>query len=267
MAANKPNNRQGAIRKKQKTPRKTIAWGSIFAKAKVLLVVAVVLSGLGFVSIGVFNQAQSLLATPISSVEVQGVLKYQDKKAIKIIVNKYAAKGFMKTNLKALQQELLALPWIAKAVIKRKPDNALELVLEEEKVLAVFNKKSLVNQYGELITPKTLPENNGLLAVFGDSHEKALNVLQDVQPHFAKQNQQIKSLHLKGNRSVSVQLENGVWVSLYETNIEQQMQRFAKVLEQGLKGNLAQVASIDLRYKNGAAVAWQETSMAYLGAK
>lgn len=267
MSVNNAKNRQGAVRKKQKAPRRPLAWRAIFQKTKLLLLLAGVVAVVAYVGTAVFKQTQSLLTTPISAVEVQGVLQYQDKQSIKKIVNKYAAEGFLQTNLKELQHDLMALPWIAKAIIKRKPNNALELVLEEEKVVAMFNDTSLVNQYGQLITPKQLPQDNSLMRLYGSSYEKALAVLLNIQPYFEKQQQKIIALHLKGNKSVSVQLENDVWVSLHEDAVEQQMQRFVKVLEQGLKGNLADVSSIDLRYKNGAAVAWKKASMAYLGTR
>jgi cell division protein FtsQ len=109
-----------------------------------------------------------------------------------------------------------------------------------------------------------LPEITGLPKFSGRDHLQVIELYRQLSDDFsAYQKLQIAAIALDGTKAVRVVFANGIMVTLNRENIEPQLDNLEAVLKTGLADRLDDVATIDLRYNNGAAVAWRKNTIAY----
>jgi len=70
----------------------------------------------------------------------------------------------------------------------------------------------------------------------------------------------IASLQLDARRAVQLQLDNGMQLAVGREERLARLQRFVKVYKKTLAQHAMQIRRVDLRYSNGMAVQWHNTT-------
>lgn len=260
---------QGATRTSvvQKPERKPVS-ELLQLPLKLLKVVAVcgVLAGLVLGGQRVLDS----LDQPITRVEVAGDLKQIDETAIASWVQEQITEGVLSTDLRNLQAQLQARPWVANAAVRRKWPGVLTISLTEHEAVARWNEKALLTAKGLVFEPEQLPVFDELPHLWG-ADSSALEVLQKfhwMQEKFEALEMQLVSVSkaYRGAWQVEVVAEQDVQTSLQmalgKQDIESKLARFETLYDSVLKARLAEVERVDLRYTNGVAVQWKAAEAA-----
>ena len=237
-----------------------------FDQAKKPMMLLVMISFLAMVAYICVAGANKILTTPVQQVEIHGALQYQAKEDIRAVINEFIDKGFMASDLMSLRDALLDFPWVYEVNIRRTLMNGLAVSIIENQVQALWNDEYLMNQNNDLFRPENVKYviNNmdGLVRFYGQEHKQVLAVYKKLHQQLSIYPLRIRHLHVMPNRRVLVDLHNGVQLVLDERRLESQLQHFHTVMSSGLHAEIAMVKSIDLRYSNGVAVAWQKQHIA-----
>src|SRR5690606_31253608 len=111
------------------------------------------LLGLGF---GTYELAQHLLPyadRPIARIGVQGELSYVSQQAIQERIEPYASASFFSVDLEAMRLELEAMPWIARAEVRRVWPDQVTIRLVEQLPIARWGEEALLNNQGRAFAP------------------------------------------------------------------------------------------------------------------
>ena len=233
-----------------------------FKDIKPALVVSAILLVISVVVVQSFNWAANLLQQPVLIVDVQGEFKYLEKSVIAEIVNESLESGYLQTDLPSLHTQLLARPWVKEASLKRKLNSVLEISLREHTPLAVWNNKTLISAEAVLFTPKVIPLDLNLTYLSGNNHLEVLAVYQDVVSGLPSSLLPVTALSIGVDGAMTVSTSSGMALVVDKDNWQDQLQRFLIVSRQALSNRMADVEKIDMRYTNGAAVSWRESSVA-----
>jgi cell division protein FtsQ len=130
----------------------------------------------------------------------------------------------------------------------------------EQEPVARWGKNALLNRYGEVFTPRKLPEGLALPQLSGpEGHERA--VLEQYR-HFAQTlaplGLHVARIELNERRAWRIELDNAVQLELGRADTAVRLQRFVRSFPEVFAGHLEALKRVDLRYSNGFSVYWQQ---------
>ena len=97
---------------------------------------------LGFIYVSI-NQS-------ITSINIQGDLKRVSKKGIETVVLELKNQGFLTVNQSKYKDKLEAIDWVKSVKINKQWPNTINLIVEEDDVIGLWNERLLMNSAGEL---------------------------------------------------------------------------------------------------------------------
>ena len=199
---------------------------------------------------------------PIKRVQVAGEFHYLDQKDLYAAMGDLASGGFFNVDVHAVKIAAESLPWVDSASVRRIWPDTLRVEVTEQVPLARWEKTKVVNVRGEVFQPslvglpETLPEFVGPEG----TAEKVAENYQKFSQHLATVGLAIGELRLTERRAWDLRLDNGLQLMLGRTATSERLDRFVVAYPQVLGEKVSQVKSVDLRYTNGFAVRWKETS-------
>jgi cell division protein FtsQ len=222
-----------------------------------MLVLTLAFGITGVVGFGVHAAVKKVNSQKVAMVHIENALTFVTEQQIKDTVSKYVTASLISVDLDALKRELEALPWIREAVVRRQWPDALTIHVEEEIAIARWGKAQLLNQQGQVFQPDSIEEQMQLPLLAGpvDSERKVMRQYQEFNQLLYPLGVRIRDLTLSDSGSYELTLINGVRVKLGREEELERLRRLVVFLESEHGRDLQNVDSIDLRYRNGLAVA------------
>lgn len=199
---------------------------------------------------------------PIRHVLVQHGNANVDEMAIRDKVSPHLRHGFFRTPVRAIQKDLLQLPWIKAAVVQKKWPDSILIKLTLSDTVAKWNKNAylldggVVYQTSKPLTKMVLPE----LSSTQNDAPALLELYYAFKADLATDALSIQALNETNENEYVVILSNGIVLNLGDKDLQQRMQRFAKTYPLELVDKAANIAYVDLRYENGMAVGWRNNN-------
>jgi len=220
----------------------------------------VVVLGLGLTvlaGIGLMDAYQQVNTRRIATVQIEGVLNFVSETEIKDAVSRYVSASLMAIELDLLKQELETLPWISEVQVRREWPDKLVIKVDEELAIARWGGGHLLNQQGQVFSPHSLVEQMQLPHLAGpiDSEQMVMRQYLEFNQLLYPLGVRIRDLVLNERGAWTMTLTNGVEVRLGRSAVLERLRRLVAFLESDYSMELGNIASIDLRYRNGFAVA------------
>jgi len=224
-----------------------------------LLLAIMGLSISALVVVGVKQAVEKVNQQKIETVVIEGELNFVSEDAIKESVLRFVATSLVAIDLDVLKQELEAQPWINHVAIRREWPDKLMIQVEEEVAIARWGEGELLNQAGQIFSPRSIVDQMQLPHLSGPSENE-----KTVMSQYLEFNQllyplgvRIRDLSMNERSAWSMTLTNGVVVRLGREKVLERLRRLVVFLESRFAEDLQEVATIDLRYRNGLAVSHQ----------
>lgn len=225
-----------------------IPWGAVVAGVAAMAVTA-----------GGYSLSVWLLNRPIETIVINGAFQRVSPIHLEALVEPYARAGFLEVDLVATKHELVALPWVARADVRRKWPDTLEVRITEEKPIACWGERGLLNAAGELFLPRADHVPGELPRLSGPAGTEALVTSRyfAIQQQLEHRGMAAVSMELDERGAWSFRLANGIQVRLGANGVEERIARFFHVLDGTLAQLAGEVAYVDMRYPNGFAIGWK----------
>lgn len=195
---------------------------------------------------------------PIKRVLIGGQFQHLTAGQLQAAIANTVSGGFFTVKVGAVMQAAHTLPWVDTVSVRRIWPDTLRLDVVEQVPLARWGEHALVNRRGERFTPPadSLPTN--LPSLQGPSGLEAALTRNyyDMGKALAPAGLKITRLIQDERRSWRVTLDNGIELRLGRDDAYPRLLRFVRLYPKVLAARASQIASIDLRYTNGFAVAW-----------
>lgn len=220
-----------------------------------LVVGAVVLAGAGAAGTAL---ALPHLEWPIEVVRIEGETRHTEREDLENVISVHARDGFFGADLGDLRRDLVAMPWVREASLRRVWPARLDVDIREHEAAAVWNETHLVSTQGVVFTPdgwddQALPRLNG-------PEQRAaalLRRLQRFQLRLEAMGLEIERLAQDDRRSWSLQLAGDTELRLGREQVDARFDRLLAVWWRAIAGDSERIRAIDLRYPNGFAIAWR----------
>lgn len=234
--------------------------GELTANAGASLLFVAVLAGLALW--GLMSLAESNVM-PIKRVQVEGLFKHANSGQLQNKISSQTSGGFFNVNVSEIENSVKEISWIRSASVRRVWPGTLRILVEEQKPVAVWNKKGLLNIQGEVFypPPDTIPA--GLPALTGPegSHEVLLVQYKKMLLKLEKMDQGIRSLEMDDRHAWRLELDSGVNLVMGRTDVNAALDRFIAVFNNSVSKNMKEIAHVDLRYTNGFSVRWKPNTV------
>lgn len=208
------------------------------------------------------KQYVAWLDRPIEQVFVEGATRHIDKALIQQRVQLGLNQTLLSVDLVALQEALVADPWINEASIRRTWPPAIDIALVEEVPVARWGERGLLNHQGDIFWPELKAEYANLPRLIGPSHEtvRIMQQFHDLNSLFARFGLHLSGLELESRGAWHLELDNGMKVVAGREDLMPRLRRFIQVYETQLADKVDQIEEVDIRYTNGVAVRWKQTA-------
>lgn len=243
---------QAVIRTEHKWPRFNgpwLGWGTF-------LLVAGLLLGL------LLQHLANPLTLPIRKIRVHGAMVHVNEAMLRNSVVATVQGGYFNIDVASLRKTVEQLGWVKTAAVRRVWPDTVVISVVEQQPLAIWAKGGLVNMDGELFTPAVAEEFSDLprFTAPAGMQQSVTELYRDLSAQLAPLGVQIVALQLDERRAVRLQLHNGIELVLGREERLARLQRFVKVYRKSLIQHAARVRRVDLRYSNGMAVQWNNTT-------
>jgi len=206
-----------------------------------------------------FLMVQSL---PVQRISVTGELEHTQAQVVQDIVQQSLAGGFLKADLHQIQRQLESLPWIYEATVRRRWPAALEIHILEELPIARWGQDGFLNHEGEVFHTDKRGDWNSLPLLKGPegSAQSVMAKYQRLVEFLRPLGLHVDHLLVDERGQVDVVMAEGMQLTLGAEDFLGRMHRFEEVYRSELIARRAEVEKVDLRYKNGVAVTFSESS-------
>ena len=197
---------------------------------------------------------------PLRSVRLTTPLEYVSQEEIRSVVAQYATAGFVRVDMDGMRERLETIPWVYRISLRRVWPDVIEVSVAEQVPVARWEKGGLVNEHGEVFTPRNVEEQQHLPLFAGPdgSGKTIVEYHRQMREMVVAIGLQLHRIELNERRAWSVEMGNGLLLALGRSDTYPRMQRFIRTYPQIIAPHLAEIERIDLRYTNGFAIRWRD---------
>tara|TARA_B100000886_G_scaffold338870_1_gene302742 strand:- start:177 stop:869 length:693 start_codon:yes stop_codon:yes gene_type:complete len=222
-------------------------------KRLIICIVLVLAAGLGMT-------ACQKLDKPIDRVVVNGDFYHLKEKEVINLIDQKVKDGFLSLNLSGLNKYLESEPWIRNATIRRSWPSTIIVDITEEKPIARWGEKQVLNNVGDYleITDKQSIKNlPTFTSEFGKSKEmiKSYQLMSEI---FGPTGLKVQEIRRDVVGSWLITTSSGIQINLGRNQLVQKLRRFQVVWSAQLTSQVEKIKTIDMRYPNGISVAWNQ---------
>ena len=222
-------------------------------KRLIICIVLVLAAGLGMT-------ACQKLDKPIDRVVVNGDFYHLKEKEVINLIDQKVKDGFLSLNLSGLNKYLESEPWIRNATIRRAWPSTIIVDITEEKPIARWGEKQVLNNVGDYleITDKQSIKNlPTFTSEFGKSKEmiKSYQLMSEI---FGPTGLKVQEIRRDVVGSWLITTSSGIQINLGRDQLVQKLRRFQVVWSAQLSSQVEKIKTIDMRYPNGISVAWNQ---------
>ena len=229
--------------------------------SKWLLRIAIVLALGGMTWLGWERlSAQDLtMAFPINYVRVAGEIENLDAGKLQEILQPTLSGGYFNQDLLEVERTVRSFPWIDHAKLSRIWPDTLEVDITEQKAVARWGDKALLNVRGERFMPDGVEAFTNLPVIYGPLGMESylLDMLNTLDDRLAPTGVKVATLDMSKRRAWIVKLDNGLELHFGRQDPVKLLEWFLNLVPKLGEDVFAQLKRVDLRYPNGFALVWK----------
>ncbi|NOT12332.1 MAG: FtsQ-type POTRA domain-containing protein [Methylococcaceae bacterium] len=228
--------------------------------AKITVATLLFISLVGLAGRVIIKDVHNLM--PIKYVRTTGVFQYLSKDEVKTVLEPIVETSIFSADMQAIQQTVAALPWVASVTVKRVWPDAIDIKVHERKPYVRWGLQSLLNERGDLFTPKRVQQFKYLPMLTGPQmqEKKVLEIMKGIRTELADQSLALAEFNVNDRWAWKIKLTTGMEIELGRNEQLKKLHRFLKTLAVLGQERVNSIATVDLRYPNGFAIAWKPES-------
>lgn len=255
--SNRPKSRQrsGVIQKKPFQWGRL--WRAIYRIVRTLLLICL----LGVIFAGPYYGWQYLKESntffKIETVSVYGEVEHLPEERINRLIKDAVGQNLIGLDMQGYQDHILEESWVKSVSLKRKWFHELEVYIEEEAPIAIWNETDMIDQEGHVFTPSFTP-NRSWIYLSGPENkaQEVLGVYERASRMLQGSGFSLKEVVLDETGSWTILLDNNLTLIMGSEDFDQRLQMFLRQFPD--KEVLDRIEYIDFRYKNGFSVKWKQ---------
>lgn len=215
----------------------------------------------GVMVMGLAEMGQRWLRdTPISHVVIAGDLQQTDRPALQAALDRTVRGNFFNANLADMAAVARRFPWVSGVEVSRQWPDAVRVRIAEKQAVARWGDDGLVSSAGEVFRPSQARGVDTLPKLIGPRTQAGyvLAEYREMDKVLRRVGLRIDRLELTGRMSWQLTLEGNIQILVDAQDTLAKLERFTLLYDRQLASDIASIARIDLRYRNGVAIGWRQ---------
>lgn len=210
----------------------------------------------------------ALLNGPIRAVVVTAPLPAGGEQALRAAIAGRAREGILLADVHAIANDLRRLDWVAQAEVRRRWPDRLWIGIELRTPVARWGEERLIAADGRLMDLDLPAAESARLPLLSGEPSDAPLVMRRfrlISKLLRPLGVEVVELRVDASRGWRMRLSNGIRVEFGSGDVGERVRRFLALYAGELHQRAALVEVVDLRYADGAAVAWRHARVAVRG--
>lgn len=220
------------------------------------LITLVLLFAIGFFTV------QTIRHSPARPIFIESsnltALEYQ---SVEQAVTPFGKLPFFGGNLHEIHDSVMKLSWVEHAVVSRDWYQGIRVEVVPRQPIANFGSQELMDANGVVFRPANADDvmNPNLVTLYGlpTQADNIMRQMRYINEGFAPLGLTVDGLILTPRNTWVIRFHNGLRVVVDDENTEQKLHQLAQTLNEKFADRVDEMQSVDLRYKNGFAIAWR----------
>lgn len=219
------------------------------------------LLALGILLLILMMGGKALRDAPPAAIHVstQGLTASQYQ-AIQHIMSQQKVSGFFTSDLQVLRDITIGLAWVDHVSVQRDWQRGIVIKALPKQAVANFGTERLVDAKGAVFVPADNRElmQSQFATLQGEMTQAPviMQQMQQINAWYAPLDMRVEDIILSPRMTWLVRFDNGLRVIVDNENTAQKLLNLSQLLGNQLSARRDNIQSIDLRYKNGFAIAW-----------
>ncbi len=220
---------------------------------------ALVMAGFTWAGFALWGTMKDEGQLPVVEIEVKGAHPHIPADDIRAVLKARPLGSFFTVDVNDVQKRLEAMPWVYQAAVRKAWPRKLQVYLVEQKPVAVWNDKGLLNDQGQVFNAAPTDKESELPRLYGEDGNSVdeLEGFKGLETLLGGNGYQLTAAWLSDRNSWELQLKGGLKIILGREDTLRRVQRFIDCFPY-LQGSDKQPAYLDMRYDIGFAVGWKE---------
>lgn len=233
-----------------------LSWWQLAGRS---LSIVVILGLVGGLSLGL-KYVLDPQVLPIRVARIDGDFRYLKRTDLERAVAEATQASFFGLDVAAIKEATEALPWVARASVRRIWPDTLHILVVEQVPMARWGESSVINTQGGIFTPPpdSIPKSLPQLAGPEGSGREVLHQYGVIQKLLEPVGLEVRRLVMSGRRAWHLETANGILLQLGQDSWRERLNYWVGIYP-GLAASRPQelMGTVDMRYGNGMAVLWQ----------
>ncbi len=219
-------------------------------------------AGVSVALVVTYQLSIAMLDRPIRSIEINGPFQRVTALQIEEAINAELNQGFLSADLSDIQQQVVALPWIDHANVRRRWPGRIVVSVSEQIPAACWGDRGLLNTRGELFVsnathiPAELPRLSGPEDQARAVARRYLKIREQLIPLGLD----VRRLQVDARGAWDMTLQNGIDIRLGRRKVADRTRLFLDVVAAIVSSEETEIEFVDMRYSNGFTIGWKNGS-------
>ncbi len=196
---------------------------------------------------------------PINNVRIVGDAENLDVDKLQKALLPALSGGYFYQDLGEIEGAIRPIAWIDRVRLTRIWPDTLEIGITEQKAVARWGDRALLNPRGERFTPDGIDAFSNLPVIYGPLGMESylLEMMNTLNEKLQQKGVHVAALDMSKRRAWIVKLNNGLEIHFGRQDPVNLLERFLSLVPKLGEEAFAQLKRVDLRYPNGFAVVWK----------
>ncbi|MHA3060356.1 cell division protein FtsQ/DivIB [Acinetobacter sp. ANC 4636] len=167
--------------------------------------------------------------------------------------------NYFTSDLEKIRDRTLEISWVDRVVISRAWPNAIRVRVFPRHPIARWGTGRLLSDNGDVYSEAAPQPHNNLPLLHGPISQSQLMMRRynEINQLFQPFNVHLKELYLTERMTWFMQFDSGLRIIVDQDQTMSKLQRLSVLAGTDLKPIWSQIATVDLRYRNGLAIQWR----------
>lgn len=197
---------------------------------------------------------------PLETVQLRGELQHTSEQELRQALSPWVGRGMWGMDVQGIRKSVETLPWVWRASVRRIWPGTLVVHVQEHQPMAYWNGGGLVTEGGLVFQPESASLPKGLPSLQGPDGFAARMVRRyaALKPVLAGSGFELTGLRLDERLSWFAEVDGSVEIAIGRDHFDMRIERFLTAWAGIREQAPGPMASADLRYPNGFAIAWRD---------
>lgn len=198
----------------------------------------------------------------VASLDIVGTQSVLEQKQLVKHLQPVVKNNYFTSDLELIRDQALQVPWVDRVVVSRAWPNSIRVRVIARHPIARWGTGRLLSDTGVVFTQAQLADYADLPMLHGPISQSKVMMRRyhEINQLFQPAHLRLKDLYLTERMTWFMQFDSGLRVIVDQDQTMGKLQRLSQLAQSDLKPVWSNIAAIDLRYRNGLAIQWRNST-------